>query len=167
MRKMTQANLNNAYAEESMAHVRYTIYGEVAEREGKPNIARLFRAVAFSEKVHATNDSMEVGGIGHSDRNLRMAVERETYDVEEVYPAYRAIAEIQGEKGARRIADWALRSKQVHVAMYRKASQAAEEGHDMDLGTMFICGVCGHTVEELAPGSCPVCEAPQRRFVQF
>jgi len=167
MRKMTQANLNSAYSGESMAHMRYVIYGDIAESEGKPNIARLFRSIAFAERVHASNHYRELGAINSSVQNLQVAIEGETYEVEDMYPAYRAVAELQGEKGAQRSTDWAWQAERIHAALYQRAKQEAEASRDMDLGPMFICEVCGHTVEGKAPDSCPICQASRDRFRQF
>ena len=167
MRKMTEANLNSAYAGESMAHMRYSIFADVAEAEGRPNIAKLFRAISFAERVHATNHYREVGAINSSVQNLQVAIDGETYEVEEMYPAYKAVAELQGEKGAFRSADWAWKAEQIHAAMYQKAKRAAADGRDMQLGPMFICEVCGHTVEGNAPDRCPVCQAPKTKFRKF
>ena len=167
MRRMTETNLNSAYSGESMAHMRYLVYGDVADSEGKPNIARLFRSIAFAERVHATNHYQELGAIGSSVQNLQVAIDGETYEVDEMYPAYKTVAELQGEKGAQRTADWAWQAERIHAAMYQKARQAAESGQDMDLGPMFICEVCGYTVEGQAPDSCPLCKAPRDRFRQF
>lgn len=167
MRKMTEANLNTAYAGESMAHMRYSIYADVADSEGKPNIARLFRSIAFAERVHATNHYRELGSIKGSVDNIQVCIDGETYEVEDMYPAYRAVAELQGEKGAYRSTDWAWRAEQIHAAMYKRAKQVAEEGQDLQLGPMFICEVCGHTVEGEAPDRCPICQAPKERFRKF
>ena len=167
MRKMTEANLNTAYAGESMAHMRYSIYADVADSEGRPNIAKLFRAIAHAEMVHATNHYRELGAIDSSVQNLQVAIDGETYEVEDMYPAYRTVAELQGEKGARRSTDWAWQAEQIHAAMYQKAKQAVESGKDIELGPVFICEVCGHTVEGEAPERCPVCQAPKVKFKEF
>ncbi|MBI4294825.1 MAG: rubrerythrin family protein [Chloroflexi bacterium] len=167
MKKITEANLNNAYAGESMAHMRYSIYSDVAEQEGLPNVSRLFRAIAFAEKVHATNHYRELRNIGESPRNLQIAIDGETFEVEEMYPSYRAVAELQGEKGALRSTDWALQAEKIHAAMYRNAREATLRGQDVTLGTVHICQVCGHTVEGEAPDQCPVCQSLKDKFRAF
>lgn len=167
MRKMTEANLNEAYAGESMAHMRYSIYADVADSEGKPNTARLFRSIAFAERVHANNHYRELGSTKGTVDNLQVAIDGETYEVEDMYPAFRAVAELQGEKGAQRSSDWAWRAEQIHAVMYKKAKKAAEEGRDLELGPMRICEVCGHTVEGEAPEHCPICQATRDRFRRF
>ena len=145
MRKMTEENLKAAFAGESQAHIRYLIFAEAAEREGKPNIARLFRAIAYAEQVHAANHLGELGGIGKTPENLAEAVAGETFEVEEMYPAYLAVAELQGEAGARRAIHYALEAEKIHARMYEKAKEAAEKGQDIELKTVYICPVCGYT----------------------
>jgi rubrerythrin len=167
MKRMTESNLNTAYSGESMAHMRYNIYADVAESEGKPNIARLFKSIAFAERVHATNHYRELGAIRSTVDNLQVAIDGETYEVEEMYPAFRAVAELQEEMGARRTTDWAWQAERIHAAMYQKAKQAAANKEDLDLGPVFICEVCGYTVEGKAPDRCPVCQSPKERFKAF
>ncbi len=167
MRRMTEENLKAAFAGESQAHMRYLIFAEVAEREGKPNIARLFRAIAYAEQVHATNHYRELGLVKATSENLGEAIAGETFEVEEMYPAYDAVAELQGENGAKRSIHYALEAEKVHAEMYRKAKEAAESGKDVELGTVYICPVCGYTVEGEAPEYCPVCGAPRDRFRSF
>jgi len=167
MRKMTEENLKAAFAGESQAHMRYLIFAEAAEREGKPNIARLFRAIAYAEQVHAANHLGELGGIGKTPENLAEAIAGETFEVEEMYPAYLAVAELQGEAGARRAIHYALEAEKIHARMYEKAKEAAEKGQDIELKTVYICPVCGYTVEGEAPEYCPVCGAPREKFKNF
>jgi len=167
MRKMTEENLKAAFAGESQAHIRYLTFAEVAEREGKPNIARLFRAIAYAEQVHATNHLRELAGVKSAPENLAEAIAGETFEVEEMYPAYLAVAELQGEAGARRAIHYALEAEKIHARMYEKAKEAAEKGQDIELKTVYICPVCGYTVEGEAPEYCPVCGAPREKFKSF
>lgn len=165
--KMTQQNLESAYSGESQAHMRYLIFSEVAEREGKPNIARLFKAISFAEQVHATNHYRNLGNINDTVKNLDMAIGGETFEVEEMYPSYDAVAKLQEEKEAARGIHYALEAEKIHAEMYRKAKEAALQGKDMELGTVYICPVCGYTVEGEAPQFCPVCGAPKEKFKGF
>lgn len=167
MHKMTEGNLKAAFAGESQAHMRYLIFSEVAEKEGKKNIARLFRAIAYAEQVHAANHLRELAGVGGTPENLAEAIAGETFEVEEMYPAYKAVAELQGERGAERSTHYALEAEKIHADMYKKAKQAAEGGRDVELGTVYICPVCGYTVEGEAPEYCPVCGAPREKFKGF
>ena len=165
--KMTQQNLESAYAGESQAHMKYLIFSEVAEREGKTNIARLFKAISFAEQVHATNHFRNLGHINDTTKNLDMAIGGETFEVEEMYPAYDAVAKLQEEKEASRSIHYALEAEKIHAEMYRKAKEAALQGKDMELETVYICPVCGYTVEGEAPQFCPVCGASKEKFKGF
>ncbi|MCS7216386.1 MAG: rubrerythrin family protein [Candidatus Bipolaricaulota bacterium] len=167
MRKMTEENLKAAFAGQAQAHLRYLIFAEVAEREGKPNLARLFRAIAYAEQVHATNHYRELGMVRASPENLDVAIAGETYEVEEMYPAFIAVAELQKESGAKRAFHFALEAEKIHAEMYRRAKAAAEKGEDIRIGTIYICSVCGHTVEGTPPERCPICGAPREKYKAF
>ncbi len=167
MRQMTGDNLKAAFAGESQAHMRYLIFADKAEREGFPNVARLFRAVAFAERMHATNHLKALYGVATTRDNLQEAVGGETFEVEEMYPAYKAAAEAQEEKRAYRAMDWALEAERVHAGMYGAAREAVAGGDDAALGEVFVCGVCGWTVEGEAPDVCPICGTKHERFVKF
>lgn len=167
MRKITEENLNSAFAGESQAHMRYLIFAQKAEEEGYPNLSRLFKAIAFAEQVHATNHYQVLGGISTSSQNLQTAIDGETYEVNEMYPAYKEVAKLQKEKGAERSTDWALQTEKIHAAMYQKAKQAVESGKDVELKEVFICEACGYTVEGDAPDRCPICGAAREKFLKF
>jgi rubrerythrin len=167
MRKMTKSNLEAAFAGESQAHMRYLIFADKAEKYGGANVARLFRGIAYAEQVHATNHLKNLGGIADTTDNLQTAINGETFEVEEMYPAYRAVAELQEEKGAVRSTTWALEAEKVHAELYGQAKAAVEDDHDVDIGDIYICEVCGWTVTEQAPDKCPLCGAPAKRFKQF
>jgi rubrerythrin len=164
---MTEDNLKTAFAGESQAHMRYLIFAEVAEEEKRPNLARLFRAIAYAEQVHATNHLREVGLVRASPDNLAEAIAGETFEVEEMYPAYHAVAELQGEKGAVRSTHYALEAEKIHAGMYTKARESVLAGQDVPLGRVHVCAMCGHTVEGEAPERCPICQAPRAKFKTF
>ena len=167
MHKMTQQNLENAFAGESQAHMRYLIFAEVAEKEGKLNLARLFRAIAFAEQIHATNHFRELGNINDSVKNLDMAITGENFEVEEMYPVYNHAASFQNEKGAVRSTRYAWETEKVHEKMYRGAKEAAQNGKDVEVGKIFICPVCGYTIEGELPNYCPVCNTKKELFKSF
>jgi rubrerythrin len=167
MRKMTEQNLTAAFAGESQAHIRYIIFADKAEEEGYPNVAKLFRAIAFAERVHAKNHYDVLGNIHGSSENLQVAIDGETYEVDEMYPAFKAVAELQDEKGAQRSTDWALQAEKVHAGMYQRAKQAVEGKEDIEIGPIQICEACGYTVEGEAPEKCPLCGAPKEKFRGF
>ncbi len=167
MKKMTEESLKSAFAGESQAHMKYLIFAEQAERDGFPNIARLFRAIAYAEQVHATNHFKALGMLGKSPENLGSAIEGETFEVEEMYPAYNAIAELQGEEKAKRSIRYALEAEKIHAELYSEARKLAEDGRDIEIEKVSICSVCGHTVIGDAPERCPVCNAGKSAFKEF
>jgi len=164
---MTEIHLRNAYAGESQAHMRYLIFAKKADEEGKSDVARLFRAVAFAEQVHATNHLRALGDLGDTHENLQNALSGENHEVEEMYPAYDAVAKLQAEKEAVRSIHYAIEAEKIHSAMYTEARQAVKSGRDADLGDIYVCPVCGYTVEGEAPDTCPVCNAPKDKFAKF
>jgi len=167
MHKMTRSDLESAFAGESQAHMRYLVYADKAEKDGFPNIARLFRAIAYAERVHATNHLRTLSGIGQTAENLQAGIDGETYEVKEMYPAFVAVAELQEEKAAARTESWALEAEKVHAGMYEQARQAVLAGEDAQVGDVYICSACGWTVEGEPPDKCPVCGARRDKFVKF
>ena len=167
MKKMTEKSLGEAFAGESMAHMKYLIFSEEAEREGYPSVARLFRAIAYAEYVHAKNHARNLGYIGKTPENLSASIEGETFEVKEMYPAYDAIAELQGEDGARTSIKYALEAEKIHAELYKKAKEAVEKGSDADVGEVYICPVCGYTHVGTPPDKCPVCGLPSEKFKKF
>lgn len=167
MRKMTEDNLRAAFAGESQAHMKYLAFAERAREQGLNNVARLFTAIAFAEQVHATNHLRVLEGLGDTSANLAAAIEGETFEVEEMYPAYIEVAKLQGEAAAERSASRAMEAEKVHAAMYQRAKQAVDAGKDADVADVYVCEVCGYTVEGEAPERCPLCGAPKERFRKF
>ena len=167
MRKMTDKNLRDAFAGESQAHMKYLVFAGRAEQEDKPNVARLFRAIAYAEQVHATNHLKTLGDVGSTEDNLQAAIDGENFEVEEMYPAYDAVAKLQEEKGAVRSVHYAIEAEKIHSAMYTQARQKVKEGKDIDIGEVSICPVCGYTHEEDPPDACPVCGVSKQKFVKF
>ncbi len=164
---MTRKFLEEAYAGESQAHTKYLIFGEVAEKEGFPNIARLFRAVAYAEFVHARNHLKALGEVGNTTENLKTAMDGENYEVEEMYPVFNNAAKFQGENEAERTTQYALSAEKIHAELYRVAIKASGGGKDLELGDVYICPVCGFTAVDEAPEVCPVCGAKKEIFVKF
>ena len=167
MHPMTEGNLKAAFAGESQAHIRYLAFADAAEKEGKANTARLFRAIAYAEQVHATNHLRELGGIGNSAANLQEAINGEMFEVEEMYPAYDSVAKLQNESGAVRSIHYALEAEKIHADMYKGAKGKADAGKDVEIGKVYICPICGYTHAGDAPDKCPVCGATQEMFKEF
>ena len=167
MKKMSEQNLKDAFAGESQAHIKYLAFADKAEKDNFPNVARLFRANAFAEQIHATNHLRTLSGINKTEENLEVAIEGETFEVEEMYPAYISVAQAQQEKGAETMTKWALEAEKVHAGLYQKAKEAVEKRQDIGSESVNICRVCGFTVEGDAPDICPVCSSPREKFTSF
>ena len=163
----TTENLKAAFAGESQAHMKYMIFADKAEKEGFRNIARLFSAVSFAERVHATAHHNVVFGVKPTSNNLETAIGGETYEVETMYPDFRAAAEKEGEQGALTTIRFAFEAEKIHAKLYARAKAAAAGGKDLAIGDIFICSVCGHTTEGGAPDTCPVCGAKKEMFRKF
>ena len=167
MKKMSEQNLKDAFAGESQAHMKYLAFADKAEKDNFPNVARLFRANSFAEQIHATNHLRTLSGIGKTEENLEEAIEGETFEVEEMYPAYISVAQEQQEKSAETMTKWALAAEKVHAGLYQKAKEAVEKGQDLGSEPIQVCQVCGFTVEGDAPDVCPVCNSPKEKFTSF
>lgn len=167
MGKMTDKSLQEAFAGESQAHMKYLIFSEKAEKEGYPNIARLFKAIAFAEQVHATNHARQLGLIKDTAENLDTYIAAETYEVEEMYPAFMAIAHLQDEKGAELSMHYAIEAEKIHAELYGKAKQKVSQGKDLKISEVYVCPVCGYTHEGTPPEKCPVCGVSGDKFKKF
>jgi rubrerythrin len=167
MHDMTQANLEAAFAGESQAHMKYKIFADKAEEDGYPQVARLFRAISYAEQVHASNHFRQLQGIGATAENLGAAIGGENYEVTEMYPAFNAVAKLQGEKGAVLSIHYALEAEKIHAAMYGDAKSMVEGGVAIEEQPVYICPVCGYTVIGEPPAKCPVSQTPKERFVKF
>lgn len=167
MRQMTEKSLREAFSGESQAHMRYLIFADLAEKEGKRDIARLFRAIAYAEQVHATNHFKALGDLKSTSDNLQTCWNGENYEIEEMYPAFNAIASMQDEKDAMRTIYFALSAEKIHRELYANTKQKVDEGEDVKFEKISICPVCGYTVVGEAPEKCPVCGAPKSSFHEF
>ena len=167
MKKMTEENVKGAFAGESQAHMKYMAFADAAEKERLVNIARLFRANSFAEQIHATNHLRTLSGIKRTADNLPAAIDGETFEVTEMYPAYITVAEDQGEKTAVMWFNYAIAAEKVHAGLYKRAKESADKGKDLDYFPVQVCGVCGFTVEGEAPDNCQFCVAHKDKFVNF
>jgi rubrerythrin len=167
MKEMTKDNLKAAFAGESQAHMKYLAFSAQAAKEGKSNIARLFKAIAFAEQVHAISHFKELGGIGDTAANLQSAIDGENFEVDEMYAAYLEVAELQGERTAKRSMRYAIEAEKIHAEMYGEAKEAAEAGEDVKIGDVYVCPVCGFTHTGELPERCPVCNLKSEKFLKF
>ncbi|MBD3211329.1 MAG: rubrerythrin family protein [Candidatus Lokiarchaeota archaeon] len=159
-----EKDLKEAFAGESQANRKYLAFAEKAERDGFPQIARVFKAAAAAETVHAHNHLRAMGGIKSTLENIKEAINGEHYEFTQMYPEFLKDAEDEDHKQAIRTFDYANQVEKIHHELYNKALEAAEKGEDLTEQEMYICPVCGYTVEGEAPDECPVCGAKKKVF---
>jgi rubrerythrin len=164
---MTEESLKAAFAGESQAAEKYLVFAEQAEDEGFPNVGRLFRAISFAETRHARNHLRVMKGIGATADNLAVAFNGEDFEVDEMYPAYHAVAKEQGNNQAVRSINYALRSEADHKGMYTDAREQVLTGADIADQPVSVCLACGHTVIGDVPDKCPYCGATKDMYRTF
>jgi len=168
MKEMTEKALKEAFAGESKAHMKYSIYSEIAQEKGYENLARMWEAIAYAERVHARNHAENLGLIGDLEEDLEESFDGESFEVDEMYPVYHETANIQAENGARRSFHYALEAEKIHKTMYEQAEEKVEKGEDMDIDEIYICPTCGYThYKGELPDKCPVCGVKKEKFKEF
>ncbi|MCK4479445.1 MAG: rubrerythrin family protein [Promethearchaeota archaeon] len=160
----TEENLKTAFAGESQANRKYLAFAEKAEKEGFPQVAKIFRAAAAAETVHAHNHLRVLGGIKSTKENIKAAVEGEHYEFTKMYPEFLEDAKNEGNKDAERSFHLANEVEKVHHKLYEVALEAVENGKDLEKKDVYICPVCGYTHEGEPPEVCPVCGAVKKVF---
>jgi rubrerythrin len=160
----TQDNLQAAFAGESQANRKYLAFAAKADADGFPQIARLFRAAAAAETVHAHAHLRVMKGVGDTKQNLQAAIEGERYEFEEMYPKFVREAEAEANKGATISFRNAMAVEKTHYGFYSEALDALSAGNDLEEAAIYVCDVCGHTAIGEAPDKCPVCGAPKSKF---
>jgi rubrerythrin len=160
MEKSVQ-NLKEAFAGESQANRKYLAFAEKADREGYPQVARLFRAAAEAETVHALNHLRTLKAILSTAENLKEAIAGEVAEFQKMYPAMIAAAQAEGHKEAERTFTFANEVEKIHAQLFQKALKNLDK---KELAEIFVCTVCGYTVEGEPPDKCPVCNAVKKLF---
>lgn len=160
----TDENLREAFAGESQASRKYLFFAEKADKEGQKQIARLFRAAAEAETVHARNHLSNLGEIGSTEENLKSAIGGEHYEFTQMYPEFIKQAEAENNKRAKSGFSWANDVEQVHHGLYSRALESLGRDATPEDKPYFVCQVCGNTVEGEAPDRCPICGAPKNMF---
>jgi rubrerythrin len=160
----TTDNLQTAFAGESQANRKYLAFAKKADQEGFPQIARLFRAAAAAETVHAHSELRAMDGVKSTAENLEAAISGENYEVVSMYPPMLAAAEEEGDKRAARSFGWALEAEKVHEALYRQAADLLAQGKQPTTTEYYICPNCGYTHEGPFDGPCPICGSPGAKF---
>jgi len=154
-------NLKEAFAGESQANRRYLAFAEKAEKEGYAQVAKLFRAAAEAETVHAMNHLKALKAINATADNLKEAIAGETAEFREMYPGMITAAQAEGHREALRSFEFANEVEKVHAQLFQKALANLEKKELVDI---FVCTICGHTVEGEPPDQCPICKALKKFF---
>ncbi|MGE5223102.1 MAG: rubrerythrin family protein [Omnitrophica WOR_2 bacterium] len=158
-------DLQSAFAGESQANRRYLAFAKKADEEGYPQAAKLFRAAAAAETIHALNHLRAMGEVKSTEENLRTAIAGENYEAVKMYPAFMIDAEAEGERKALNSFRMAWEVEKVHEALYCKTLEMMKElDEKAPVIDYYVCPVCGYTHEGGAPDKCPVCGTAGKRF---
>jgi len=157
----TEKNLKEAFAGESQANRKYLAFAKKAEEEGYKQVAKLFKAAAEAETIHAHNHLNELGGIKTTKENLLEAINGESYEFQSMYPQMIEDADAEGNKSAKRSFVLANDVEKIHAGLYQKALDNLGKNEDADY---YVCQVCGNTVENEPPDECPICGAKKQAF---
>jgi len=163
----TEKNLQEAFAGESQANRRYLFFADKADKEGHAQIARLFRAAAEAETVHARNHFNAMDGVGSTRDNVTAASMGEHFEFTRMYPPFIEQAATENNKRAQVTFGYANEVEQIHHSHFEEALKALNEGGQLKEGPYFVCQVCGNTVLGEAPEKCPVCGVPRDKFKQI
>ncbi len=162
----TEENLKYAFAGESQAYQKYLAFGEKAEKDGFPNIAKLFKTTAEAERIHASGHLKALEAIGSTLENLKAAIGGETEEFSHMYPPMYEQAAAENHK-AKKMFGYALEAEKVHAELYQKALEAVAEGKDLDEVTIYLCPICGHIELGTPPEKCPICGVAGSKYVQL
>jgi rubrerythrin len=162
----TADNLKEAFAGESQANRKYLAFAKKAEQDGFAQVAKLFRAAAEAETVHAHAHLRVLGGVKSTTENVQVAVEGEGFEFQSMYPKFVAEAQREGNKAAEISFTNAMAVEKVHHGLYSEALAAVRSGDDLLGAPIYVCNVCGNTIVGAAPDECPVCRAKKERFFE-
>lgn len=162
----TTDNLKEAFAGESQANRKYLAFAKKAEEDGYPQVAKLFRAAAEAETVHAHAHFRVLGGVKETTANLEAAIEGEGFEFMEMYPKFLSEAEAEDNKSAVMSFKAALAVEEIHHGLYQEALKAVKGGSDLPETPIFVCAVCGNTVKGEPPNKCPICGVDKSKFFE-
>jgi rubrerythrin len=163
----TDENLKAAFAGESQANRTYLAFAKAAEKEGFPQVAKLFKAAAEAETVHALNHFNVLGQVKTTSDNLNAAVSGETYEFTKMYPQFIEDAKKEGNKKALQSFDYANKVETIHADLYKKALESVEAKKDLPKADINVCPICGNTFEGNGPDVCPICGTPKTKFTKI
>ena len=159
----SEEGLKEAFAGESQANRKYLAFSKQAEKEGHSQVAKLFRAVAEAETVHALTHLRTLGVVKSTAENLQAALDGETFEFTTMYPAMIQDAVTEGDKPAERTFNYANEVEKIHAALYTNAIANLGSMPEVDY---YVCSVCGFTCESQPPDKCPVCNAVAKAFIK-
>ncbi len=160
----TNKNLKEAFAGESQTNRRYLAFAAKAEQEGYHQVARLFRGIAEAETIHAANYLQAMKTVKSTQENLKEALASENAAFQERYPKMVATARSEGHQEAERSFTYACGAEKSHAQLFKKVLETLEEMPQVDL---YICIICGYTLEGDPPDICPVCKASKKFFKEI
>jgi len=160
----TKDNLQEAFAGESQANRKYLAFAKKAEQDGFSQVAKLFRAAAEAETIHAHAHLKAMGGINNTEQNLNEAIQGETDEFTSMYPDMIKTAKKEDEQEAMISFFRANKVEEVHAGLYKKALESVKSGKDLEAADIHVCELCGNTVEGEAPDVCPFCGAKKDQF---
>lgn len=163
----TAKNLEAAFAGESQANRLYLAFAKAAQEEGFPQIAKLFRAAAEAETIHANNHLKVMGQIKSTIDNLGTAVSGETHEFTKMYPQFIEEAKAEGNKQAIQSFNYANKVEAIHAELYKKAIESVKAGKDRPAAQITVCPICGNTFEGTEPDKCPICGTPKSYFTKI
>ncbi len=160
----TNDNLKAAFAGESQANRKYLAFAKKADSDGFKQVAKLFRAAAAAETIHAHAHLRVLDGVKSTAENLQEAISGEEHEHREMYPGFVAEAEKEGNKAALRSFKGAMEVEEIHAGLYSEALASVKDGNDLADAPIYVCEVCGNTVIGEAPDNCPICGVPKEKF---
>ncbi len=160
----TDDNLQAAFAGESQANRKYLAFAKKAEHDGYPQVAKLFRAAADAETVHAHAHLRVLGGVKDTAANLQVGIDGEAFEFQKMYPGFLAEAQSEGHKAAEISIKNAMAVEEIHHGLYTQALEAVKADKDLDAAPIYVCSICGNTVVGAIPDTCGVCGVPGSKF---
>jgi rubrerythrin len=163
----TRDDLKDAFSGESRANLRYLAFAEQAQRDGFPQVAKLFRAAAAGETAHARALLKAMGTVRSTPENLEEAIDGESFEFKDMYPRYEATAMEEGDRDAVPAFQNAMAVEEVHHNLFLDALDRVRAGADLPPERIFVCRVCGNAVASERPQTCPVCGSPAQEYEEI
>ena len=158
------AALYQAYVGEAKAALRLKVFADKAEKEGYPQIAKLFRVIAFSEEIHGTRALKLLREVKSTEENLAASFESEQKVAGVAYDEFIKLAEKAGNKAAVLHFSQSRDVEEVHAKLYKEAMTHFLEARET---TYYVCKVCGYVSDGVLPEECPFCGAKKEMFDRF